>query len=94
MSCFKIGDLVAKKHPKNGSMLQVGIIIEDNPYDFLIKWTWYNKFFFMEKEEEIFEELNKTFLLGIKRVRREAIDKDLLVLNPTYFDEKEIYKRH
>ncbi len=93
MHYFKTGDLIAKKHPKDNYYLQIGIVINDSKEEFSIKWTWYNKFFFMEKEEEIFKELNKALLLSIKKVDRASANQNLVMLNPIYFDEKEIQKR-
>jgi len=94
MHYFKTGDLIAKRHPKEPSYLQIGIVIDDTCEDFSVKWTWYDKLFFMEKEEEIFKELNKAMLLSIKRVNRSANNQNLVMLNPIYFDEKEVQKRY
>jgi len=90
MNYFKTGDLIAKKHPKENSYLQIGVVISETEEDFSIKWTWYNKLFFMEKEEEIFKELNKALLLSIKKVDRGSVNQNLVILNPIYFDEKEV----
>tara|TARA_Y100000593_G_C4288166_1_gene326760 strand:- start:1066 stop:1380 length:315 start_codon:yes stop_codon:yes gene_type:complete len=86
MWTFKTGDLVAKIHPAIKEPLQVGLVIGDNETSFLIKWTSFNKSFFMEKEEDIFGELNKSFLLDTVQVYRTNREANLLLLNSTYSD--------
>tara|TARA_Y100000593_G_C4309714_1_gene337745 strand:- start:1696 stop:1986 length:291 start_codon:yes stop_codon:yes gene_type:complete len=70
MSHFKRGDLIAKKHCATQDLLQIGIVIWDDVDCFDIQWTWYNKVFFMEKEGDIFKDLNNTHLLSTVRYLR------------------------
>ena len=51
MHNFRTGDLIAKLHPVEQTPIQIGIIIEHDAHEFLVKWTSYDKVFFMEKEE-------------------------------------------
>ena len=90
MWTFKTGDLIAKVHPAIKKPLQVGLVIEHDDTSFLIRWTSFNKSFFMEKEEDIFGELNKSFLLSTVQVHRTNREANLLLLNSIYSDgEKE-----
>jgi hypothetical protein len=84
MLTFKTGDLIAKRHAAMGRPLQVGLIISANKETFTIKWTSYNKDFFMEKEEDIFEELNKSFLLNTVQVSRANTEANLTLLSSNY----------
>ena len=81
---FKTGDLVAKKHPIDEKPLQTGLIICHDKESFTIKWTSFDRVFFMEKEGDIFAELNKTFLLGSERFFREKEEVSLYILNSSY----------
>jgi hypothetical protein len=84
---FRTGDLVAKRHPSLKLPLQVGIVICDDLASFTIKWTSFNKDFFMHKEEDIFKELNKTYLLDTVQVSRSAYGSMLYTLSSNYIDE-------
>ena len=84
MTYFKTGDLVAKIHHSVDKPVQIGLVISDNSDNFLVKWTSYNKFFFMEKEEDIFEELNKTFLLSTVSFERGINTQNLSLLSSIY----------
>jgi len=86
MYTFKTGDLVAKIHPSIKEPLQVGLIISDDEQTITIKWTSFNKSFFMEKEGDIFRELNKSFLLSTVQVYRGNQEANLSLLNSSYFD--------
>jgi hypothetical protein len=87
MYTFKTGDLVAKIHPAIKAPLQVGVVIQEELQTFVIKWTSYNKVFFMEKEEDIFGELNKSFLLDTVQVHRMNHEANLVLLNSSYNDD-------
>ena len=64
MWSFRTGDLIAKINPSTKENLLVGLVIDDNQETFLIKWIWFDKVFFMEKEGDIFKELNNSYLLN------------------------------
>ncbi len=64
MNNFKIGDLVGLQHPSEHRIIKTGIVIYQGLDGFNVKWTSYDKSFFMEKEDVIFEELNKLYLLS------------------------------
>ena len=86
MWTFKTGDLIAKIHPAIKEPLQVGLVIGDTDTTFLVKWTSFNKTFFMEKEEEIFKHLNNSFLLDTVQVHRKNMETNLVLLNSNYRD--------
>jgi|2_EtaG_2_1085320.scaffolds.fasta_scaffold93314_3 hypothetical protein len=81
---FKTGDLIAKTHIFTKKPLKIGLVVEHNIDTFLIKWVWLDKDFFMEKEGDIFMELNKTFLLGTAQVHRSNMEANLSLLNSKY----------
>ena len=88
MLALKTGDLIAKNHPSIESPIKIGIVISGNSQEFTVKWTSYNKNFFMEKEADIFSELNKAFLLNIETIATKHIDASLSLLNSSYNDDK------
>lgn len=81
---FQIGDLIAKCHPMVEKPLQVGLVISTTAADFTVKWISFNKVFFMEKEEDIFEELNNSFLLNTATLSRQDTSHNLTLLNSSY----------
>ncbi len=80
---FKTGDLIAQKLPTMGELLRIGIVISDCSESIMVKWTSYNEDFFMEKEDDIFKELNKTFILDTTQIHRQNTRANLLLLNPS-----------
>jgi len=90
---FKTGDLIAHRHPTEEKPLKIGLIICDDEETFTIKWTSFDKVFFMEKEGDIFAELNKTFLLGTECFYREKEEASLCLLNSMYLCGKRQRKR-
>ncbi len=94
MWTFQTGDLIAKIHPLIEAPLQIGLIISSDRLTFLVKWTSFNKDFFMEKEEDIFRELNNSFLLDTVQVHRANEEANLRLLNSNYSNGKETQKEH
>tara|TARA_R110000824_G_scaffold36415_8_gene113316 strand:- start:325 stop:627 length:303 start_codon:yes stop_codon:yes gene_type:complete len=90
MKQFKKGDLIAKKHCATKDPLQIGIVLRDNEESFDIQWIWYNKIFFMEKEEDIFKELNNRHLLSMVRYRRAETNPLLCHMSDSYFNGTQI----
>ena len=80
---FKTGDLIAQKLPTMDELLRIGIVISDCSESIMVKWTSYNEDFFMEKEDDIFKELNKTFILDTTQIHRQNTGANLLLLNPS-----------
>ena len=83
---FQKGDLVARVHPTSGRpiRLQTGIIIKTTKGHFTISWVSYNKTFFMEKEGDIFSQLNNSHLLGHEVFRHDDVNPFLALLNSNY----------
>ena len=81
---FKTGDLIAQKHPNIDKPLRIGIVIEHCDDTMMIKCTSFNSDFFMEKEGDIFKELNKTFILDTTQIHRTNMGANLLLLNSIY----------
>jgi hypothetical protein len=90
---FRVGDLVAKHHPAITNPLQHGIVISANEFNFSIKWISFNKVFFMEKEEDIFRELNNSFLLNTVTISRYDMEHNLSLLNSSYSNVRETQKK-
>lgn len=78
---FKLGDMISKNHPGDGCILKTGIIIFSKRDSFLVKWMMYNKDFFMEKEDDIFIELNNSYLLSTQSINRDNIGACLSLLS-------------
>jgi len=85
---FQIGDLVAKVHPASSLILKTGLVVGSNNKAFTIKWVSFNSDFFMEKEGDIFKELNNHYLLGTVSIFRNSIEPFLVLLNSNYYDGK------
>jgi hypothetical protein len=89
MWTFKTGDLIAKIRPFEPRPLQTGIVIDHDNHTFVIKWTSFDKVFFMEKEGDIFKELNNSFLLSTVRINRKNKGLNLSLLSSNYNNGKE-----
>ena len=81
---FHVGDLVAKIHPSLAVVLKTGLVINSCEDTLMIKWTSFNHNFFMEKEGDIFKELNNRLLLSTVEVSRNDIHPFLILLNSNY----------
>jgi len=86
MYYFKVGDLVEYAHPNMQNILKTGLVIENTKSDFMVKWLWCDKLFFMEKEGDIFKELNKAFVLNTETYLRKGHTPLLRLLNSIYSD--------
>ena len=76
---FNLGDLVAKKN--GATVIKKGIVVQEREDSFVVKWTHYDKNFFMEKEGDIFEDLNKIYLLSFQSFHRNNNDAFLSLLS-------------
>ena len=81
MYTFKVGDLVARRNPENGLIFKTGIVLYAFEETFVVKWTSYNKDFFLEKEGNLFENLNNLYLLSLQSIKRREEDDFLCLLN-------------
>jgi len=84
MLTFKTGDLIARAHPNISNPLQVGLVVDDDHDTFSVKWFWYNKEFYIEKEEDIIKEWNKSFLLDTVLLCRKDTDPFLCLVKSNY----------
>ena len=78
---IKLGDLVSQQHPSTFKSLKVGIVIDAQINNFIIKWIWYDKYFFMDGEDSLFNELNKQYLLTNMTIHRQNDEVMLKILN-------------
>jgi len=83
MHDFRVGDLIANFIPEEDITLKIGIVVENQPENILVKWLNYNKSFFMEKEDVIFAELNNTFLLSLQSIHKHNSGVFLRLLSPS-----------
>ena len=79
MYSFKLGDLVASEI--NGLQLKTGVVVDTNSTSVIIKWTSYNKDYFLEKEDDIFIELNNLYLLSFQSIDRNNAEASLRLLS-------------
>tara|TARA_Y100000592_G_C5449280_1_gene307801 strand:- start:1189 stop:1440 length:252 start_codon:yes stop_codon:yes gene_type:complete len=59
---FNLGDLVGLHFTEKN--IKLGIIIDSKKHNFIVKWIWYDKLFFMDGSSPLFEELNNQYLLN------------------------------
>jgi len=78
---FKIGDLVGLQHPSEHKNIKTGIVVYQGSGGFNVKWMSYDKIFFMEKEDVIFEELNKLYLLSTQHFKYKSAYTCLSLIN-------------
>ncbi len=78
---MKKGNIVGLRHPTKQRLLKTGIIIEDDRDSITVKWISYDKVFFMEKEDDIFKDLNISMLLNTVIISRASSKGKLLLLN-------------
>lgn len=78
---IKLGDLVGQLHPSTSKSLKIGIVTGAQKINFVVKWIWYDKYFFMEQEDSLFNELNREYLLTSTTFHRHNIDVELKILN-------------
>ncbi len=83
MNKFKLGDLVGLNVPTKTYPIKTGIIVSTQDCDFTVKWTSYDKVFFMEKDDFIFKELNKLHLLSSQTFKSNTGHINLVLLNPS-----------
>jgi hypothetical protein len=84
MRSFRKGDLIAKISPSVSGPLQTGIVTENRGGYFTVRWTSYNKTFFMEKKGDIFSQLNNLHLLGWESFECNVHAPFLVLLNSNY----------
>jgi len=83
---LKVGDLVCKKVPHLDKPIKIGVVIDTTNKGFFIHWTSVDNNYFMTKNDSIFAELNKSYLLGTHAYFYEQEHPFLQLLNSSYFD--------
>tara|TARA_R110002012_G_scaffold257656_1_gene437945 strand:- start:3996 stop:4247 length:252 start_codon:yes stop_codon:yes gene_type:complete len=83
MNNFKIGDLIGLQFNSKSTLVKTGIVTNCNKDSFVVKWTSYDKIFFMEKDDFMFEELNKSYLLSSQLFSKGIAHIGLVLLNPS-----------
>ena len=61
---FKLGNIVSLYFDKKRPSIKLGIITALKKDNFIVKWIWYDKLFFMDQCSPLFEELNNQYLLN------------------------------
>ena len=81
---FKKGDLIGIRHPiESFSAIKTGVVVNEDEYNIIVQWLSYDKTFFMEKQGDIFEELNKSYLLSRQSYHRLNEKAALFLLSPS-----------
>ena len=78
---IELGDYVEQKHPINKYFLKRGIVVESNSDSFVVQWLSCNKDFFLEFKGDMFEDLNKRYLLTKMSYARTNNKIDIVVLS-------------
>ena len=81
---IRLGDLIGHLHPTASKSLKVGIVIDTQKNDFIVKWIWYDKLFFMDDEHEVFNDLNKQYLLTETQYDRNDLNTCLKLVSCGY----------
>ena len=81
MHVFKKGDLVGLNKVATNKNVKTGIVVNQEKLGFTVRWTSYDKNFFMEKEDVIFAELNKLYLLSLQYFKHKDAHAYLSLIN-------------
>jgi len=76
-----LGDYVGQSHPSQTFMLKRGIVIESKKDSYVVKWTSYDKKFWMEFDGEALAELNRRYLLTTMSYNRSNNEADIVILS-------------
>ena len=76
-----LGDYVGQSHPSQSFMLKKGIVIESKKDSYVVKWTNYDKKFWMEFDGEALAELNRRYLLTTMSYYRSNDEADIVILS-------------
>ena len=79
MHTFKVGDLISMNAA--GLLLKTGIVVSETSTNITVQWLSYNKSYFLEKEDDIFRELNNMYLLSLQSIHRNNIEVCLHLLS-------------
>ena len=78
---IELGDYVEQKHPVEQGYLKRGIVVQSKSDSFVVQWLSYNKDFFLEFKGEVFEELNRRYLLTKMSYARTNDQADIVILS-------------
>ena len=78
---IQLGDFVGQKHPNENIFLKRGIVIDSLENSYVVQWLLYNKDFWMDYEDEVFEELNRRYLLTKMSYNRDQKSADIVILS-------------
>ena len=78
---IELGDYVEQKHPVEQGYLKRGIVVQSKGDSFVVQWLSYNKDFFLEFKGEVFEELNRRYLLTKMSYARTNDRADIVILS-------------
>jgi len=81
---IKLGDIVSLYFSENYQNIKLGIITDLKKDNFIVKWIWYDKLFFMDDEHEVFNDLNKQYLLTETQYDRNDLNTCLKLVSCGY----------
>jgi len=78
---IELGDYVEQKHPVEQGYLKRGIVVQSKNDSFVVQWLSYNKDFFLEFKGDVFEELNRRYLLTKMSYARTNNQAEIVILS-------------
>ena len=78
---IELGDYVAQNHPVDDIFLKKGIVVKSSKAAYEVQWLSYNKDFFLEFKGDVFEELNRRYLLTRMSYMRTNNQVDITILS-------------
>tara|TARA_R110002020_G_scaffold18727_2_gene65101 strand:+ start:906 stop:1166 length:261 start_codon:yes stop_codon:yes gene_type:complete len=80
----KLGDLVSLYFSDNHQNIKLGMVTALKKDNFIVKWIWYDKIFFMDSEHDMFNDLNQQYLLTETLYNREDLGTCLKLVSYDY----------
>ena len=78
---IELGDFVAQKHPEENIFLKKGVVTDSLKDSYVVQWLSYDKVFWMDYEDSVFEELNRRYLLTKMSYHRDQKSADIIILS-------------
>jgi len=83
-SKVKLGDIVSLYFSESHQNIKLGMVTALKKDNFIVKWIWYDKLFFMDSEHDVFNDLNQRYLLTETLYNRDDLDTCLKLVSCGY----------